>query len=144
MEMKVNSERVKTLRLAKGWSQEQLAEVSGLGVRTIQRVGACSLESRNSLASAFAIQSEDLQESEANVARLATALRVLNFGRYLLVFSVCLGLLNLSINYVFGDLPLDRFTGSVAVVVVVGGVVYTICYAISEKLRFEMRVEASE
>lgn len=141
MEMRVNSERVKTLRLAKGWSQEQLAEVSCLGVRTVQRIekdGVCSLESRNSLASAFDVQSEDLQESEADVARLATALRILNFGKYFLIASFCVGLLNVSINFIAGDLPLDRFTGSVAVLFAISGAVYTICYALGEKFRFEM------
>jgi len=141
MEMRVNSERVKTLRLAKGWSQEQLAEISSLGVRTVQRVekdGVCSLETRNSLASALEIQSEDLQASEVDIERLATALRILNFGKYFLVACFCLGLLNAGVNFIAGDLPLNRFTGSISVLFAISGAVYTICYAIGEKLRFEM------
>ncbi len=44
---------VRKLRLEKGWSQETLAEVSGLSVRTIQRTergGQASLETLNALA----------------------------------------------------------------------------------------------
>ncbi len=47
---------VRKLRLEKGWSQETLAEVSGLSVRTIQRIergGKASLETLGALASVF-------------------------------------------------------------------------------------------
>lgn len=50
---------LRKLRLQKGWSQEQLAEVSGLSVRTIQRIerGAqASLESANALAVVFQVE----------------------------------------------------------------------------------------
>lgn len=50
---------VRKLRLQRGWSQEQLAHISGLNVRTIQRIErgqAPSLESKKSLAAAFEVQ----------------------------------------------------------------------------------------
>ncbi len=50
---------LRKLRLKKGWSQEQLAQISGLNVRTIQRIErgqAPSLESKKSLAAAFEVQ----------------------------------------------------------------------------------------
>ncbi|WP_339900270.1 helix-turn-helix domain-containing protein [uncultured Gilvimarinus sp.] len=49
---------VRKLRLQKGWSQEQLAELTGLSIRTISRIErgrTPSLESRNALASVFEI-----------------------------------------------------------------------------------------
>ncbi|WP_049723035.1 helix-turn-helix domain-containing protein [Gilvimarinus polysaccharolyticus] len=49
---------VRKLRLQKGWSQEQLAELAGLSIRTIQRLErgqSPSLESRNALASVFGV-----------------------------------------------------------------------------------------
>ena len=49
---------IRKLRLQRGWSQEQLAELTGLSVRTIQRVERGyppSLESRNALAAVFEI-----------------------------------------------------------------------------------------
>ena len=49
---------VRKLRIEKGWSQETLAEVSGLSVRTIQRIergGNASLESLSALAAVFEV-----------------------------------------------------------------------------------------
>lgn len=49
---------LKRLRHKRNWSQEQLAEISGLSVRTIQRIesgGKASLETLNALASALEI-----------------------------------------------------------------------------------------
>ena len=50
---------VRKLRIDKGWSQETLAEISGLSVRTVQRIergGNASLESLGALASAFEVE----------------------------------------------------------------------------------------
>ena len=55
--------RVKEHRLARGWSQAQLAELSGLSVRTIQRIenGANpGLETLRSLAAVFEVDVADL------------------------------------------------------------------------------------
>ncbi len=49
---------VRKLRIEKGWSQETLAEVSDLSVRTIQRIergGNASLESLNALAAVLEV-----------------------------------------------------------------------------------------
>lgn len=57
---------VQKLRLQKGWSQQQLADLSGLSVRTIQRIEqgqVASMESLKSLASVFEIDFSTLQES---------------------------------------------------------------------------------
>jgi transcriptional regulator with XRE-family HTH domain len=56
---------VKRLRDKKNWSQEQLAEFSGLNVRTIQRVESgqkASLETLKSLASVFEVDISKLTE----------------------------------------------------------------------------------
>lgn len=50
---------VRKLRLKKGWSQEELAHISGLNVRTIQRFEKGhkpGLESKKSLAAAFEVE----------------------------------------------------------------------------------------
>jgi len=60
---------VQKLRLQRGWSQDQLAELSGLSVRTIQRIErgqAASAESLKSLAAVFQIDFSALQP-EANM-----------------------------------------------------------------------------
>ncbi|NVJ64963.1 MAG: helix-turn-helix domain-containing protein [Gammaproteobacteria bacterium] len=56
---------IKKLRLQRGWSQEQLAEISGLSSRTIQRIERgenASLETLKSLASVFEVDVSDLTD----------------------------------------------------------------------------------
>lgn len=53
------------MRKEKGWSQEQLATISGLSERTIQRIekgGECSLDSKMALASAFEVSPVELED----------------------------------------------------------------------------------
>lgn len=55
---------VRKLRLQRAWSQEHLAEASGLNVRTIQRIERgqkAGLESLNALAAAFDVDVETLR-----------------------------------------------------------------------------------
>ena len=62
---------VNKLRLQRGWSQEQLAELSGLSVRTIQRIERgqpTSPESLKCLASVFEIDFTELREPTMNTA----------------------------------------------------------------------------
>ena len=63
MEMKINSKRVKQLRNQRSWSQDQLASVSGLSLRTIQRIenrGTCALDSKRALAAVFEVDIDEL------------------------------------------------------------------------------------
>lgn len=56
---------IQKLRLQKGWSQEQLAELAGLSVRTVQRLEGGqpgSLESLKALAAVFEIDFNRLKE----------------------------------------------------------------------------------
>ena len=58
---------VRKLRLQRGWSQEQLAEMSGLSVRTIQRIErglSSSPESLKSLAALFDTDFSNLMEND--------------------------------------------------------------------------------
>lgn len=62
--MNVNASLIREHRKKRGWSQEQLAIVSGLGLRTVHRIeneGSASLESLMALASAMSLDIEDLQ-----------------------------------------------------------------------------------
>jgi len=61
---------VQKLRLQRGWSQEQLAELSGLSVRTIQRLErgqTGSLESLKALAAVFDIDFARLKEPDMDL-----------------------------------------------------------------------------
>jgi len=56
---------VQEMRLKNGWSQQQLADISGLNVRTIQRIEqgqSASLESFKALGAAFNVDFSQLQE----------------------------------------------------------------------------------
>lgn len=64
--MKINTQRLKQLRAAKGWSQEQLSSICNLDLRTIQRVesrGTASLETVRALAAGFSVPIEELTEA---------------------------------------------------------------------------------
>lgn len=69
--MKINVDLLKKLRKEKAWPQDQLSEISGLSLRTIQRIeksGNASLESKKAIASAFGIKTNELDENENNSA----------------------------------------------------------------------------
>ncbi len=56
MDIMINSTLIRELRKQRSWSQDQLATVAGLSLRTVQRIekdGACSLETSQALASVF-------------------------------------------------------------------------------------------
>jgi transcriptional regulator with XRE-family HTH domain len=69
-EMRISSAFVRRLRNERGWSQDQLATVSGLSLRTIQRVeahGTASMATKVSLAATFGIHQSQLSEVAASV-----------------------------------------------------------------------------
>ena len=70
MELKVNHQLVKQLRLQKSWAQEILADKANVSLRTIQRIetdGVASLKSRLSIAMALEIEPSELDLSEAAI-----------------------------------------------------------------------------
>ena len=81
MDMRVDSSYIKAQRARRAWSQEHLAEVTGLGLRTIQRIektGAASYESARSLAAVFEIDVAELRVAEPAVVeprRISVSLR---------------------------------------------------------------------
>lgn len=101
--------RIKALRLERAWSQETLAEISGLSSRTIQRIESGdqpSLETMSALAAAFEVTVSELYEEEIK-ATIAIDHRIeearqriayeMKFFRKLIIFVVtclCLMILN--------------------------------------------------
>ena len=66
MDMQIDSNRIRTERERRAWSQEHLAEVAGLSLRTIQRMettGSASFETARSIAAVFALDVAALQAS---------------------------------------------------------------------------------
>ncbi|WP_145579540.1 helix-turn-helix domain-containing protein [Yersinia vastinensis] len=65
----MNLYRIRELRQARAWSQEQLAELCGLSVRTIQRIEngeQASLETLGAIAAVFDLKASELYSPEAS------------------------------------------------------------------------------
>lgn len=63
MTMKIKAQLIKRLRTDRLWSQDELAKISGVGLRTIQRIeneGQASAETIKAIASVFEIDSASL------------------------------------------------------------------------------------
>lgn len=63
MDMQVDAQLIRNERLKRAWSQEQLAQVSGLGMRTVQRIengGNASLETIKALSAVLELPVETL------------------------------------------------------------------------------------
>jgi transcriptional regulator with XRE-family HTH domain len=72
MEVRVDSNLIKSERENRGWSQGHLAEVAGLSLRTIQRIektGSASFESVTALASVLSVEVADLRANESEPPR---------------------------------------------------------------------------
>ncbi|MGL9750863.1 MAG: helix-turn-helix domain-containing protein [Symbiopectobacterium sp.] len=77
----MNTNPIKTLRLASAWSQEQLEELSSLSVRTVQRIEngeRASLDTLGAIAAAFGVNVTELmtEESEQTLSGESLELRV--------------------------------------------------------------------
>ena len=65
--MRLNRRFILDLRKQRSWSQDELANVAGLNLRTVQRIernGSASLQSRRALAAAFDLDPSALDEPE--------------------------------------------------------------------------------
>ena len=107
MEHMIDKDLIKKLRIERSWSQDQLSSVSGLSLRTVQRVeseGTCSLESKKSLAAAFEINANDLDINFSAINSQAAN----NRGRKLGFAGAALGLVSayigITMAYTSGDI----------------------------------------
>ncbi|MCJ8294648.1 MAG: helix-turn-helix domain-containing protein [Colwellia sp.] len=72
MEMKINGEKIIAERKVRAWSQQHLADVSAVSLRTIQRVennDSGSLETVKALASCFELDVAKLFKAEMTVKK---------------------------------------------------------------------------
>lgn len=110
---------VRKLRLQKGWSQEQLAFMTGLSVRTIQRAERGlpqSLETRKALAAVFEVDISHFEPEEGNMSEEDKLLKseeayaiqyvqgIKRFYQHLILFLVMLGFAG-AIYYAHGFIP---------------------------------------
>ncbi len=73
MRSKLNPDgaRIRVLRVQRGWTQEQLAEIAGISSRTVQRAetaNCASFETLRAMAGAFEMDFDQLLKSEAHAA----------------------------------------------------------------------------
>lgn len=109
-EMAIDAQRLRSLREQRGWSQEQLADVSGLSARTIQRVeatGEAALETRMALAAALELVPADLlaaaQAAPADVLPPVHATVAGQWGRgHTVVTIILLMVLLVFVQMIFG------------------------------------------
>ena len=93
MDMKLNSQLIVTLRKQKAWCQQQLSIVSGVSLRTIQRVeseGNASVETIKSIASALETDIDKILNQPANTRIKSPRTAVLFTCIVSLMFSVFL------------------------------------------------------
>ncbi|WP_299942491.1 helix-turn-helix transcriptional regulator [uncultured Microbulbifer sp.] len=65
MEVKVNTKKIISLRTTRAWSQQQLAEVASVSLRTIQRIEKSGNASHvKSISSAFSVKPDDILVQE--------------------------------------------------------------------------------
>lgn len=72
--MQLDKERIRELRTARGWTQQQLADVTGLSLRTIQRVelqGNASMETLSALCATLEVERQALNTPAGKVRPLA-------------------------------------------------------------------------
>lgn len=72
MKVYISRKMVKKLRISKQWTQETLAEISGVHTRTIQRIetdGLASTQSINALTKAFEVETETLLQRDIDDSR---------------------------------------------------------------------------
>lgn len=92
--MDLNSATIREIRIDRGWTQQQFADISSLSLRTIQRVesqGLGSLETSKSLAAAFEIERDILLIKNTTIVESASLPQAVNI--YFLLFSFVLGAL---------------------------------------------------
>ncbi|RUO23099.1 XRE family transcriptional regulator [Aliidiomarina iranensis] len=67
--MNIDASKIREARLAKGWTQQQLGDVSALSLRTIQRIesqGQGSLETCNALCAVLELERTEVLQKTAN------------------------------------------------------------------------------
>lgn len=107
MEKMINKDLIKKLRNNRSWSQDQLAAVSGLSLRTVQRIeneGSCSLESKKALAAVFAISASSLDVDPTAAEVLALQQRGRNYGLAGAGVGLVCAYIGITVAFVSGDI----------------------------------------
>ena len=104
MTVRVDGQLIRQLRIKRSYSQERLAEIVGVNLRTIQRMetnGVASLSTRGALAKALGVKPEDLDVREAPATAVASGEHVSLSSRWpVLMLSSVLVVLGATVLFV--------------------------------------------
>tara|TARA_B100002003_G_scaffold246330_1_gene275740 strand:+ start:2732 stop:3076 length:345 start_codon:yes stop_codon:yes gene_type:complete len=84
VKVKLKQAVIRKFRVSKGWTQEKLAEESGVHSRTIQRIendGVASIQSLNAIAGALDVEPKLLQQIESEMQASAENLNTDDYGQ---------------------------------------------------------------
>ncbi|AKS41580.1 helix-turn-helix domain-containing protein [Wenzhouxiangella marina] len=91
--MEVNSELVRVARTERGWTQQQLAEIADLSLRTVQRVENQSAASQETISSLCAVLELDRRRLLAIDLERPEHLRAVRRAQWLMPVAVAFGAL---------------------------------------------------
>jgi len=127
MTVRVNKRLIRELRIRHSYSQERLAEIVGVNLRTIQRIetnGVASLATRGALARAFGLRPEDLDaRDEDSFATRASVPHRRSPGWLILLSAVALvavGWIVLAVS-ITRSIPTGRLTPEAVVGILIAG-----------------------
>jgi len=107
MEQMIDRDLIKKFRNEHSWSQDQLASVSGLSLRTIQRIeneGSCSLESKKALAACFKVNANDLDIDTFALDTLAANKRGRKFGYAGVMAGLVCAYIGITVSFTSGHI----------------------------------------
>jgi transcriptional regulator with XRE-family HTH domain len=73
--MRLNTEAIRKLRKEKGWTQQQLAELADVSLRTIQRIeksGVTSMETSSALCAVFEVERKFIMIPEVSDSKVSS------------------------------------------------------------------------
>lgn len=152
-------DKVRSLREAKSWSQQHLADASGLNIRTIQRIEQgerCSDETLISLAATFGVDVSELQAQRPSAARRGEGSQARLAAAALLALPSALFVsVNLLRSVVGVTEPYDLFATAggklmsfqafnlISPAVFIGGAAVALALSISTVVRLRTRIDGS-
>ena len=125
MDTLIDIDQIHSLRKQRAWSQEQLATISNLSLRTVQRIektGRCSLESKRALAAAFEIDATDLDFDYDRLTRRDKNAQGVKLGTLGAVAGMVCAYAGITWSLVNGEMPADVAGMSYGIVGAVCGV----------------------
>ena len=138
MDEMINNNLIKRLRNQRAWSQEQLASISGLSLRTVQRIeneGKCSLDSKRALAAALDLEANELSLDLVASAVIASNDRGRKFGYGGVIIGLICSYTGITMSLLSGGITSGEAGEYYGVVGAFVGVSFAVIGALSNRYR---------